>query len=223
MSNRTHKWCKRWIRHHYFRSDFGLGIDVMLIFATQKVIGGRYERFGSHLTYPLRLLFNSDEAMLATNSRPIREVVALDKRVFGKRRKRPHHFIFGAIFSSLRHGPSPLTVVSTFSRADELFAGRSVLIREPCFGWCTGPSFVAIARHFCGLQFAYEAQNRVEPDEGAFLVVDNPQPHADSAAPRVCRANHVQVITLPPHFIHCIQPVCVACCETKSRHRVELF
>jgi hypothetical protein len=57
---------------------------------------------------------------------------------------------------------------------------------------------------------SYRAEIRVQLDEEALLVLDNTRIHSNPEAIRVFRANHVRVITLPPHCTHCLQPVDVA-------------
>jgi hypothetical protein len=51
------------------------------------------------------------------------------------------------------------------------------------------------------------AKIRVRPGEEAVLVLDHAQ---IDPGPEAIRANHVRVITLPPHCTHCLQPVHVA-------------
>jgi len=146
-ATRTRKWCKNWIRGHDLRLDLGTAIEEeRLNFATRKVIGRWFERFGPTLTsVNPRLLFNYDETMLAAHFRRNKVIVQLDQRVFRKKNKKPHHFTLGAVFNPFGHGPSPSVVVPTFSGAEELFAGQPVLIGESRSGWSTGPIF--IGRH----------------------------------------------------------------------------
>jgi hypothetical protein len=74
-------------------------------------------------------------------------------------------------------------------------------------GWCTGPIFAAFAEDFPGWLTRYRARTGVAPSAEAFLILDNAQLHAHPGALRVFRANHLRVITLPPHCTHLLQPV----------------
>jgi hypothetical protein len=133
--------------------------------------------------------------------------------VFRKKNGKPHHFALGALFNRFGHGPSPQMVVPTFSGAEELFAGQPVLIREWRSGWPTGPILAASAGHFCHWLIPYRTEIPVQPDEEAVLVLDNAQIHAEPKAILVFRANHVRLITLPPH---CTQLAARRCCPGRS-------
>jgi hypothetical protein len=81
MINRTRKWCKNWIRNHDLKLDPGVAIeDERLNFATTRVIGRWFERFGAILSsvHP-GLMFNVDETMLAANLSRGKVIVALDQ------------------------------------------------------------------------------------------------------------------------------------------------
>jgi hypothetical protein len=79
-------------------------------------------------------------------------------------------------------------------------------VRESGSGGSTGPIFAAFAEHFCGWLTRYRARIGVAPSAEAFLILDNAQLHADPGALPVFRANHVRVITLPPHCRHLCNP-----------------
>jgi hypothetical protein len=134
------------------KSDLGIATEEeRLNFATAKVIGIWFKRCGPILSQVnARLMFNYDETMPAANLSRDKVIVAPDQRVFRKKHKKPHHFILGANFNPLGHGPPPLTVIQTFPGAEEPSMGRDAFARESRSGWCTGSIFAAFAEHLCG-------------------------------------------------------------------------
>jgi hypothetical protein len=160
MTDRTRNWCQNWIPNHDLKMDPGVAIeDERLTFATTRVIGRWFDRFGGILSsVNPRLIFNFDETMLAAYLSRSQVIVALDERVCRKKHKKPHHFTLGAVFDPLGHGPPPLIVIPTFSGAEWLFMGQDAFVRESRSWWCTGPIFAAFAEHFCGWLTGYRAR-----------------------------------------------------------------
>jgi hypothetical protein len=68
-----------------------------------------------------------DGTMLAASLSRSEVIVPLDQRVFQKKHKKPDHYTLGAVFNRTGHGPPPLIVIPTLSRAEERFIGAGCL------------------------------------------------------------------------------------------------
>ena len=154
------------------------------------------------------MVWNFDELMAAA-SRTGKAVVTGEAQLFSPQCKKTPHVTLGACFNCRGDAPPMLLVMKgpECALAELASLEDRLWLAVNSSGWVDRTVF----RRWCERFAEWVAQIRVvwklDPAEPAILVLDNAPTRGDLAALRLLAANHIHVVTLPPHLTHIMQPV----------------
>jgi hypothetical protein len=145
-----------------------------------------------------------DELMVAA-SRAGKAVVTGDEELFSLQHKRMPHVTLGACFNFRGDAPPPLLDLAgpqcALSELGTLHK-RWLRLTVNNSGWVDRCMLRQWCKCLWGLVTGMRRQWGLEPAEPAILVLDNASSRADLEAMQWLRANHIHVVTLPPHLTH---------------------
>jgi hypothetical protein len=116
----------------------------------------------------------------------------------------------GACFNCRGDAPPPLLVPARPQCALEELASlheRSLWLSVNRSGWVDRVIFRQWCQWFASWMAEIMALWRLGPEDPAILVLDNAPTRENLLALRLLAANHIHVVTLPPHLTHIMQPV----------------